>query len=498
MRYWIGIDMGTTATKAVLYTEKGQVIKTHSSGYELHRDATGMAEEAPQDIFDAVISCIRQVAKTVTEQDDLCAIGFSAQQHALMLATPDFQPLTRLITWADTRARRAADVIRQLPQGHEFFLRTGTPIQPMSPLAKLYWLKQTQPELFDNQPIIMDIKTYLFNRLFGNFKIDLSLASATGLYHLKDQKWDSEILDFLGLEASQLPEIVSPYEVEEQLSASLAAQMGIPANTPFVWGGADGPMSNLGAGATHPGLAALSIGTSGAVRVMTRQPLVDTQARTFTYALDENHWVVGGATNSGGAVLAWLQHAVFADELSLNELTTLAEKVPAGSRGLIFHPYLGGERAPIWDARATGSFFGLSFEHGRGEMMRAVLEGIGYNLHTILNALSEVVGEIDSIQATGGFTQSNLWPQILSDIFELPIQIGSQQEAGCLAAVIMSQKAVGKLAELADFDGQIVVDANYSPDQMHQSMYRSLQVIYDGLMADYQKFYAQIDTLKCK
>lgn len=496
MNYWIGLDIGTTSTKAVLMTAARTVVATQTVAYQLYRDHAGMAEESPEVIFEAVIATIGRVAQHLSDQDCLCGIGFSAQQHSLILATQDNIPLTRVITWADTRATDAAESIRQSSHGHDWFMRTGTPIQPMAPLAKLLWLQTERPELFQDKPRIMDIKTYIFNRLFGVYKLDLSLASATGLYHLAQQQWDTEILNFLGLDASQLPEIVSPYEVETGLSESVARQLNIPSDTPFIWGAADGPMSNLGVGATKSGVAALTIGTSAAIRVMTNQPLVDAKGRTFTYALDESHWVVGGASNAGGAVLAWLQKQVLGDHLSLSELTTLAATVPAGSQGLIFHPYLGGERAPIWDARATGAFFGLGFEHGQAEMTRAVIEGISYNLDVILHALSEVVGEVGSIQATGGFTQSNLWPQILSDIFELPIHISQQQEAGCLAAVILAQKALGIISEIDSIADPVTSETVYWPMPEHFPIYRDMTKFYQNLLPDYQKHYADLTHLK--
>ena len=496
MDYWIGIDMGTTATKAVLYTGSGAIVATQSIAYTLYRDPSGMAEEAPEDIFDAVVATIRAVSEKLTAADKLCAIGFSAQQHSLIATTSDFNPLTRVITWADTRANAAATALRNADQGHNIFMRTGTPIQPMSPLSKLHWLKHDQPDLFQAADHFMDIKTYVFHRLFGVYKLDLSLASATGLYHLEKQQWDQDILDLLGLSLDQLPEIVSPYAFESGLSLADAQMMHIPPETPFVWGAADGPMSNLGVAAIQPGIAALTIGTSGAIRVMTNQPIVDEKMRTFTYGLDETHWVVGGATNSGASVLAWLKEKIFDDRITLDTMTQMAASISAGSGGLIFHPYLGGERAPIWDATARGSFFGLGYEHGQAEMTRAVLEGISYNIHAIAVALEEVVGELKHIQATGGFTNSEIWLQILADIFDMPIHIPDSQEAGCLAAVILSQKALGVMASFDEVTQLVTTRAVYTPLTEHLSTYRELEALYTDLLTHYQTTYGKLSEFK--
>jgi gluconokinase len=272
--------------------------------------------------------------------------------------------------------------------------------------------------------------------------------------------------------------------------------MHIPPETPFVWGAADGPMSNLGVAAIQPGIAALTIGTSGAIRVMTNQPIVDEKMRTFTYALDETHWVVGGATNSGASVLAWLKEKIFDDRITLDTMTQMAASISAGSGGLIFHPYLGGERAPIWDATARGSFFGLGYEHGQAEMTRAVLEGISYNIHAIAVALEEVVGELKHIQATGGFTNSEIWLQILADIFDMPIHIPDSQEAGCLAAVILSQKALGVMASFDEVTQLVTTRAVYTPLTEHLSTYRELEALYTDLLTHYQTTYGKLSEFK--
>jgi gluconokinase len=496
MKYWIGVDIGTTSTKAVLFTADGSVVTSHHVAYELYRDPTGMAEEAPDAIFEAVLITIRALSEKLTADDTLCAIGFCAQQHSLIALSHDFKPMTRVITWADTRAKQYATALRNSEKGHAIFMKTGTPIQPMSPLSKLLWLKNEQPDIFKQARYFVDIKTYVFNRLFGVTKIDMSLASTTGFFNLSQGQWDQKILDLVGISKDNLPEIVEPYEIERGLLSPYAEKMGIPQDTPFVWGAADGPMSNLGVNAIQPGVAALTIGTSGAMRVITDRPLVDEKARTFTYALDASHWVVGGATNSGAAVLAWLQQQVFDDQMTMQEITALAEQTTAGSKGLIFHPYLGGERAPIWNADASASFFGLGYEHGRAELSRAVLEGITYNMHAVATALQEVVGEISTVQATGGFTNSELWLQISADIFDMPINIPNSKEAGCLAAVILAQKALGVIDDIARVQENFSIEKVYQPNPENTTTYRELETIYSSLLATYQNNYSKLADFK--
>ncbi|MDR0199309.1 MAG: gluconokinase [Streptococcaceae bacterium] len=495
---FIGVDLGTTATKAVLFTLKGDIVAQSSKGYELHRDGTGMAEEAPEDIYQALIETLHELSEKLSADDEVCAVSFSSQMHSLIAFDEFWQPLTRVITWADTRAVAYTEELKNSGLGHEIYSRTGTPIHPMAPLSKLLWLRHEQPVIFDDASHYLDLKGYLFWRLFGVNKIDLSIATGTGLFNIFEKKWDTGALDTTQVKLSQLPEVVSPYQMERGLKPEIAQQMGLPESTPFVWGAADGPLSNLGVNAIAPGVAAITIGTSGAIRVVTDKPGVDPKARTFTYALDEDHWVVGGPVNSGGDVFRWLRDNVYAGELDFDAITAETAKVPAGANGLIFHPYLGGERAPLWDANARGSFFGLNYTHGRAEMARAVLEGVMMNLYMVALSLTEVAGKLQRIQATGGFTNSQLWTQILADIFEQPINVPESREAGCLAAVVMAQKALGLVDSLDVISEMVGVSDTYQSHVETFATYRELTPIYIRLTRLFEEEYKNIADFQRK
>lgn len=478
MDYLIGVDLGTTATKAVLFEKNGKIIASSSQAYPLYRDASGMAEEALEDIFEAVLSAIREVAIIIEENDELLAISFSTQMHSLIAFDENWQPLTRLITWADTRAVKYTEQLKASKVGSEIYRRTGTPLHPMAPLSKLIWLKNDRPDIYEKAAHYLELKGYIFYRLFAVNKIDLSTATGTGIFNIFDLQWDKTALEITGVNPEQLPQVVEPYEIEQNLSEDFAKQMGIQRKTKFVWGAADGPLSNLGVNAIAPGVAAITIGTSGAIRVVTDKPKTDEKGRTFTYALDREHWVVGGPVNSGGDVFRWVRDQIFEGEMSFEELTALATKVSAGADGLLFHPYLGGERAPIWDANARGSFFGLNYGHNRNHMARSVLEGIVFNLYTVALSLVEVVGDLNMIQATGGFTSSKLWTQIMADIFEQPINVSESREAGCLAAVVMAEKALGMIDDLGEINTMIGNNQTYLPNPENVARYRELSPIF--------------------
>lgn len=500
MDYLIGVDLGTTSTKVVLFDTKGHVIASANKGYKLYRDAPDMAEEDLDEIWEAFTDAMAQVTRAAKD-GKILGVSFSSAMHSLIAFDADWQPLTRVITWADARAVKYTEELKSNGIGQEIYSKTGTPIHPMAPLSKLLWLKNEHTDIYNNAVHYLGIKEFLFNRLFGANKMDYSIASGTGLFNIFNLDWDEQALSVTGITKEQLPEPVDPYTIETGMDSQYAAEMGLDVDTPFIYGAGDGPLSNLGVNAIQPGVAAVTIGTSGAIRVVTDAPKIDPKGRTFTYALDKDHWVVGGPVNNGGDVFRWARDNMFDSEKSTAELlgidsydllTEIASKIPAGADGLLFHPYLGGERAPIWDANARGSFFGLTHNHTRAHMVRAVLEGIIFNIYMVSLALEEVVGDLSAIQATGGFARSPLWRQMAADIFEQPVTVPTAFESGALAATVMAQKALGLIDNL-EVIGDMIGEANtYQPNPENYDAYRELTPIFIRLSRQLQTEYKAI------
>src|SRR5699024_1309041 len=358
MKYLIGIDVGTTATKAVLYDEDTTIIGHFIKNYPIYRDSQGMAEQDPEEIFQAVETVIRAaIHRADLKTGRLLGVAFSTANQSLLLLDEHYHPLTRIITWADTRARQDAVKLKKTPEGKQLYQKTGTPIHPMTPLAKLIWIRRKRPELFRQTHHVADIKSYIFWRLFKKFKVDLSVASCTGLLDIHTGKWDQAALQLAGIDEKQLPLLAEPTSQETVMVESERQKMDVPHSTPFVYGAFDGALSNIGVGAIKPNQIAITIGTSAAVRVITDRPVIDPEERLFCYMVDKKHWIVGGPLNNGGDVFQWAVHHLIDQGALENEQVdryTLANRIiegtPTGSHGLLFHPYLGGERAPIWDA----------------------------------------------------------------------------------------------------------------------------------------------------
>lgn len=502
--YFIGVDVGTTSTKAVLYDEHAQVLTQAKQGYPLYRDASGMAEQDPDQLVAAVEKVIHDAAqKADLTAGKLLAVSFSSANQSVILLDQNHQPLTRAMTWADTRARKVAANLKSSPEGKQMYIKTGTPIHPMSPLTKLMWLHEQEPDKMAQTKYVADIKSYLFYKLFGVFRVDVSIASCTGMLNIETADWDPQALKLAHVLPEQLPEIVSGTTQQVGLTEEAQAAMAIPAETPFVYGAFDGALSNLGVGALSKDTVAITIGTSAAVRVVTDHPVIDPRQRLFCYAVDNGLWVIGGPLNNGGDVFQWaVEHLVDASAVQ-NENTdayALANEViagvSAGSEGLIFNPYLGGERAPLWNANARGSFFGLSQLHTRADMLRAVMEGINMNINSVFQAVRNLVGEPKSVTATGGFAQSAVWKQMLADVLDCQVEIPNSFESGCLGAIVMAMKSLGIVDDLSAVNQFIGAKDAYRPDPDAVAVYKKYQPVFEQVQELLSPAYAQIADLQ--
>ncbi|MCT2536491.1 gluconokinase [Aquibacillus koreensis] len=500
--FLLGVDIGTTSTKAVLFDRKGQVVSQHAVEYPLHTPVPGAAEQDPEEIYAAVKVSIREaVNKSGINKEELLLISFSSAMHSLIAMDQHDQALTKSITWADQRSEPWAKKLKEEWNGHDIYLRTGTPIHPMSPLAKIIWLKEEHPRIFEQTSKFISIKEYVFHRLFGAYIVDHSIASATGMLHLKQLDWDEEALRVAGITPDKLSTLVSTTHTINGLSDELAAELGIDPDVPFVIGANDGVLSNLGVDAIQPGVVALTIGTSGAIRTVTDQPVTDIKGRIFCYALTENHWVIGGPVNNGGMVMRWLRDELCREEVEeakrigadpYDLITEKLAKVKAGAEGLVFHPYLAGERAPLWNANARGSFFGLGMHHKKEHMMRAVLEGINLNIYTVLLALEEIIGIPEKIHATGGFAKSAVWRQMLADVFNQEVQIPESVESSCLGAVVLGLYALGEIDDLTVVSDMVGTTESHKPDQEQVKIYTELIPIYLRLSRLFEEDYEAI------
>jgi len=500
--YILGVDIGTTSTKAVLFTTQGTVVNQHAVEYPLLSPAPTIQEQDPDEILAAVIQSVREVIEqSAIAPAALIGMSFSAAMHSLIAVDQNGTPLTQSITWADRRSAGWVSKIRENYHGQAIYHRTGTPIHPMSPFVKLVWLRHEQPDLFARAAKFISIKEYILHQWFGEYAVDYSIANATGLFNMETMDWDAEALEVAGITRDRLSPLVPTTHILTGIKGDYAQQMKISEQLPVVIGSSDGVLANLGVGAIKTGIVAVTVGTSGAIRTVLDHPETDPDEKLFCYALTEKHWVVGGAVNNGGLILRWVRDnlgdvevdtANLLEEDPYNLLTAIAANVPPGSEGLIFHPYLAGERSPLWDANARGSLFGLALHHHKAHIIRAVLEGIVYNLNVVLEALRMAVNPITSIRATGGFARSELWLQMLADIFNQEVVVPESYESSCFGAAILGLYALERIPSLEHGSTLIGETYRYQPNPENVAQYQQVIPLYNHLLEQFRPLYGEI------
>jgi gluconokinase len=457
--YVIGVDVGTTAAKVVAFEYSwdadpdapSRPPRTAMHEYPLIRPRSGWRV---QDSEVVVAATIRSLAECVAQLDggSVVAVSVSTAMHGLIALDDDARPLTPLITWADARARDVARELRASPLSASLQARSGTPVHSMSPLTKLRWFADNEPELMGRARSWVGLKDLVLHALTGRLVTELSSASGTGLLSIPNRTWDPEAVAIAGARLDQLPPVL-PTTATLPLDAAVARQVGLPEGTPVVVGAGDGPLGNLGTGAIRPGVAGLSLGTSGALRLVVDEPWADPSGRLFCYALTDDRWVVGTPISNGGAVVRWAG-SVFAAErpdspkefarppVSDTDVLELAAGIAPGSEGLVMLPFLLAERGPLWDADLRGAFLGIRQHHTRAHFIRAAVEGVAFQLATILDGLDEVT-PVTSIRATGGVFRSELWREILSGVLGRPVTVTAGAEGSALGAAALGLHAVG-------------------------------------------------------
>jgi gluconokinase len=448
----LGLDVGTTAVKVVAFDVRGRSAQPASTlrEYPLHQPEAGWQVQDPPTVLAAIDDAIKACV-TLLGEARIAALSISTAMHDLIGLDREMRPLTPLVTWADSRAADEARRLRNRGLAQQLLERTGTPVHPMSPLVKLMWFSRHQPELAARVRWWLGLKAYVLHHFTGRLVTELSSASASGLLDLQSRDWDPQSLELAGIVRDQLPTVLPTTTVLE-LTPQAASRAGLPADLPVAVGAADGPLGNLGTGAIEPGVAGLSLGTSGAVRMAVPSPSADPAGRLFCYALTDDLWVLGGAVSNGGITLRWAGET-FAPDLLLAghadaELLALAVQVPAGSEGLIMLPYVLSERAPLWNPDLTGAFLGLRHHHTRNHFIRAAVEGVCLQLSTIVDAL-DAVSSVQSIRATGGPFRSALWQRVMAATLGRPLYIEADAGGTALGAAALGWYALGNAPTLA-------------------------------------------------
>ncbi len=476
MRYIVGCDIGTTSVKAVAFTLDGNILASENASYSMFHPEPGYAEQDPDTIFQETCNVLERLVGDIGLRP--AGIAFSSAMHSLMALDGTGKPVSPLMIWADNRSGPLADRLRNSEEGRQQYRRTGIPIHAMTPACKLLWVLQETHSPYSGATKYTGIKDYVIFRLTGELVTDFSMAAAMGLLNLETLTWDEQTLSSLKINSEVLPRIVSPYfssDIKDTNAGELLA--GIPVIT----GGSDGCLANLGSGAMGADTLALTIGTSGAVRKTLRFRYLDRHMRTFCYPLDHDMFIVGGPTNNGGVVFQWLKDTFFAD-LSLDKMLEGVSGVSPGADGLVFFPYLLGERAPVWDSEARGVFHGIDIEHTRFHFARAVMEGILMNLLVIGKVLTEE-STASVIYANGGFARSRVFVQMLADIFGMNVALNVTSDAGCIGAALVGLRALGEIGDFSEAKNFVKVKETVLFDPECHEIYLQLFSEFEKLLS---------------
>ncbi len=467
MAYILAHDLGTSANKASLFDESGALLATHSEGYAVHYPQPGWAEQDPQDWWQAISRATRAIlVRTGVSSRDVAAVTFSGQMMGVVSLDDSLRPLRPAIIWADQRAVEEAAYIAERCSADEVYRRTGHRISPAYTAAKMLWLKRHQPDLYAQTRYLVMAKDYVVAQLTGQVVTDYSDASGSNLFDLQSHEWCEDLVELVGLDVARLPRPVPASTVVGEVTRVAAEATGLAAGTPVVIGGGDGACATVGAGSVSEGEAYCVIGTSAWIAFTSSQPLLDPNQRTFTFAhLLPGRYIPMGTMQSAGGARAWLTRA-------LGEIDDEAiAQVEPGCRGLLFLPYLIGERSPWWNPKARAAFVGLTMNHGPAEMYRAVLEGVAFNLRLILDALSSHQ-PIRALRLIGGGARSAIWPRILADVLGRPLEmLEMTAEATSWGAAVAGGVGVGLYADWRIAKDHARVIAVIEPDPQRAGEY---------------------------
>jgi xylulokinase len=490
-------DLGTTGNKATLFDAAGAAVATTFSAYETAYPEPNWAEQDPADWWRAVRDSTRELlAASGIPPADIAVVSFSGMMNGMLAVDTAGTPLRSAIIWADLRATSEAEYLAERCGLEEVYRRTGHRPGASYTGAKMLWLKRRQPDLYARAHKILQAKDYVAYRLCGLFATDYSDASFTNLFDLGQRCWAEDLIEAIGLDPRKLPHAYPSSTIIGHVTSAAESETGLAAGTPVVIGGGDGACATVGAGSVQPGDTYNYLGSSSWIAVTVERPLSDPLMRTFTFAhLDPDLNIPMGTMQCAGGSFDWLERLLRggAETRLYDELIKAAAGVEPGARGLLFLPYLIGERSPHWNPRARGVFAGLSMSHGRAEMARAVMEGVAFNLRMILDAFQQQGAVVKAMRLIGGGARSALWRQILSDIYGLPILRPTLlTEATSLGAAIAGGVGVGLFSDYQVVHELVHVEEAERPTPAHRQRYEALYGLFQRTYTSLEPIFAEL------
>jgi gluconokinase len=482
-RFVLAVDIGTSSVRVLAFDVEGTILGRRQIACGTHRPRPFFEEQDPDLVRNEVYHAMRDLLTSgKIAPGAIEAIAFSSQMYGVFALDGEGKPLTNNILWSDGRAEPQAEAIKAAKGALWLYPETGCPMNSIYPLAKLAWLRETEPRTFDAARRFVSIKEYVLAPLVGEWVVDYSMASATGMFDIRAHAWHPRSIAAAGVRADQLSRPVSGLDRFSLEPDSPLSGLGLRDDIAVFLGGGDGPLANLGSGASGVGAINIDLGTSGAARCITDSATVDDDASLWCFCLTDNLWAYGGIVTNVGNAYQWLGSNVLgAAGLGPDEayelLNRFAAETEPGAAGLFFLPYLRKARSPYWDGRLKGVIYGLNADHGLPHMARALLEAIAYDLKSIIDLIDKRVPTVPHIILTGGLSRSPVIPQLLADVLGREIRTPKEGEGSVAGAAILALRGVGAIENLA-FRASGSPCASFTPDPDLHTKYRSLHRSY--------------------
>ena len=476
----VGLDIGTTGARALAVDDSGQVLAAASAEYPLYSPRPGWTEQQPEDWWQAASKVLATVADAAPGQ--VASLGLTGQMHGAVFLDSEDSVIRPALLWNDQRtASQCAQITNRLGRDRLMAI-AGNPALTGFQAPKLLWLRETEPANYRRIAHVLLPKDYIRLRLTGEFATDASDASGTLLLDLRERNWSAEILEALEVPREWLPAVYEGPEETGRLRADVSNELGLPADIPMAAGAGDNAAAAVGCGIVEVGLASSSIGTSGVLFAYTPQFMPDPSGRlhAFCHAVPDAYHLMGVTLSAGGS-LRWWRH-VLGERHSYDALIELAASAPLGSEGLLFLPYLTGERTPHSDPFARGAFFGLTTRHDVAHMTRAVLEGVVYSLDDCLEIMNGLGIGVTRVRAIGGGARSSLWRQIQADVYGVPVQRTAVEEGPAYGAALLAGVAVGHFHSVQEACSVIQLRPGVAePEPSRTELYRRYRDAYRAL-----------------
>ena len=503
MSYVIGVDLGTSGTKTVLFDEIGNVIVSHTVEYPLYQEKNGWAEQDPLDWYNATITTIKTVLdKSNIDSAEIKGIGLSGQMHGLVMLDKDFNVLRKSIIWCDQRTGKECEEITEIVGAEKVIEITANPVLTGFTASKIRWVMKNEPNVFEKCRYILLPKDYVRLMLTGELATEVSDASGMQLLDVPNRKWSKTMLDALNISEDMLGKVYESPEVTGEITQKVADITGLKKGTIVVGGAGDNAAASVGTGVVEDGKAFTTIGTSGVVYAHTSKVTIDPKGRVHTFCCAvPNCWHVMGVTQGAGLSLKWFRDNFCTSEKETAKLMGVdeyylmdkeAEKIPVGADRLLYLPYLMGERTPHLDPNARGMFFGLSAIHGKSHMLRAVLEGVAYSLRDCVEVFREMNINVNDMMACGGGGTSPLWRQMLADLYACDVKTVASKEGPALGVGILALTGSGVYSSVQEACANIIktdkvqapINDNIPKYEKYYQLYRE---IYPAIKEQCQK-----------